>query len=320
MAEPGLPGALGLGLRHVHFEHLLAHEVELGFFEAISENFMDSGGRPRHVLRRLAERHPIVLHGVSMSIGSSDPLDRDYLARLRKLADEIDARWVSDHLCWTGVHGLHTHDLLPLPRNEATLAHVIARVRIVQDLLERPLVLENPSSYIEFADSTLSEPAFLRELVGATGCRLLLDVNNVFVTCTNAGSDPDAYLAAFPCEAVVQMHLAGHQDCGTHLLDTHDRPVCAAVWRLFAHAWARTGGAATALEWDGDVPSFARCHAELMLAREPIAALERAAALERSELVRAPDDVAAREAISTPLDFLLPSVMPAMAQAELEQA
>lgn len=202
---------LGLGLRNIHFEQILAHWPQVDWFEAISENFMDSGGRPRYVIRQVAERYPLVLHGVSLSIGSTDPLNFAYLGKLKALAAEVKPVWVSDHLCWTGVLGLNSHDLLPLPFTDETLKHVAGRVRQVQDFLERPLILENPSTYITFSQSTIEEPEFLRRLSQETGCRLLLDVNNVYVTCFNSGKDPVAYIESFPCESVVQMHLAGHQ-------------------------------------------------------------------------------------------------------------
>lgn len=293
---------LGVGLRGLHFDHILSTWPAVDWFEAISENFMDSGGRPRAVLRRIAERYPVVLHGVSLSIGSADPLNRDYLRRLGALADEVGARWVSDHLCWTGVMGLNSHDLLPLPLNEAMLEHLIGRVRQVQETLERPLVLENPSTYVRFRASTMSEPDFLRALCDETGCRLLLDVNNVYVSCFNAGSDPMVWLDAFPFERVVQLHLAGHQRCGTHIVDTHDRPVCDEVWALFRVAWRRCGGVATLLEWDGQVPPFERVHAEVQRARAWMTdgpAPARAGEVAPSE----------GEALSTPLGFLVPEVM-----------
>lgn len=323
MTEPvsagsvGLPGAseppgpthhrlgLGVGLRNSHFDHILDAWPAVDWFEAISENFMDSGGRPRWVIDQIAERYPVVLHGVSLSIGSTDPLDRDYLARLRRLADDIGARWISDHLCWTGVLGLNSHDLLPLMLNEVVLTHVVARVREVQDILERPLVLENPSSYVRFRDTTMSEPDFLRALCDETGCRLLLDVNNVYVTCFNAGTDPEAYLDAFPFERVVQLHLAGHQHCGTHIVDTHDQPVCDAVWTLFQRAWNATGGAATLLEWDGDIPAFDRVHAEVLRAR---AYIDGSAPAETTAAASVPSG-SPREAVSTPLDFVVPDIM-----------
>lgn len=294
---------LGLGLRSLHFDAILREWPAVDWFEAISENFMDSGGRPRHVLRRIAERYPVVLHGVSLSIGSTDPLDRGYLARLRGLADEVGARWVSDHLCWTGVLGIHSHDLLPLPLDDDTLRYVTARVHQAQDALGRPLVLENPSTYVSFGASVIDEPEFLRALAHATGCRLLLDVNNVYVSCFNAGTDPVAYLDAFPFEAVVQLHVAGHQHCGTHIVDTHDRPVCDAVWQLFGLAWSRSGGAATLLEWDGDVPAFERVHAELLRARAFMGAGFDPQRLHGGAVA------GEREAVSTPMSFLVPGVM-----------
>ncbi|WP_230411120.1 DUF692 domain-containing protein [Collimonas humicola] len=295
---------LGLGLRNVHFDHILAEWPKVDWFEAISENFMDSGGRPRAVLRRIAERYPIALHGVSLSIGSTDPLNRSYLARLRQLADEVSPRWVSDHLCWSGMQGINSHDLLPLPLNEDTLAHVIARVAQAQELLGRPLVLENPSTYLRFRDSSIDEPAFLGELCRATGCWLLLDVNNVYVSCFNAGTDPWDYLERFPFKRVVQLHLAGHQHCGTHIVDTHDRPVCDAVWQLFRKAWQRSGGAATLLEWDGDVPPFERVHAELMLAQKVLHGDTPTSPMPSPQ---SQSDTA--EALSTPVDFLVPRIM-----------
>ena len=299
----GLPRlGLGLGLRSVHFAEILAERPAAGWFEAISENFMDSGGRPRAIIREIAEHYPIVLHGVSLSIGSADPLNLDYLARLKRLADEVKPAWISDHLCWTGVLGLNSHDLLPMPLTEESLVHVAARVDQAQDLLERPLILENPSSYVRFAHSTMDEPEFLRRLAEETGCGLLLDVNNVYVSCFNAGTDPAAYIEAFPCESVVQMHLAGHQHRGTHVIDTHDRPVRPEVWDLFALAWARTGGAATLLEWDDDIPSFADCHAELMKAERYMGA--------RFEAGRAgADEPAGTDGVSNPVGFLVPRAM-----------
>jgi uncharacterized protein (UPF0276 family) len=304
---------LGVGLRNTHFDHILAERPAVDWFEAISENFMDSGGRPRAVLREIAQRYPVVLHGVSLSIGSTDAIDRGYVRRLRGLADEVDARWVSDHLCWTGVLGINSHDLLPLPLNAEVLAHVTSRVHAVQDLLGRSLVLENPSTYLRFRDSDVSEPDFLRALCDATDCRLLLDVNNVYVSCYNADADPQVYLDAFPFEHVVQLHLAGHQHCGTHIVDTHDRPVSDAVWALFARAWQRSGGAATLLEWDGNVPEFARVHAEVLRAREFMAAVAPASDLHAAAIAPVTPDIsrdsATHEVLSTPVDFLVPDVM-----------
>lgn len=262
---------LGVGLRTVHFDHILKQKPAVDWFEIISENFMDSQGRPRFVLEQIAERYPIVMHGVSLSIGSTEPLDFDYLRKLKRLAQAVGALWISDHVCWTGVAGINTHDLLPLPYNEESLRHVIERVRIVQDLLERPLVLENPSSYVTFADSTMSEAEFIARLAEDADCGLLLDVNNVFVSARNHDFDPVEYLRSMPHERVVQMHLAGHTNCGTHLIDTHDGPVIDPVWELFrlAHGW--TGGVSTLLEWDAHIPEFPVVHNEVLKAKRVLA-------------------------------------------------
>lgn len=264
----GLPDlGWGVGLRAAHYPHILARWPAVDWFEIISENYLDSRGRPRAVLEQVAERYPIVLHGVSLSIGSSDPLDQDYLQKLKRLAADVRAVWVSDHLCWTGVLGLNTHDLLPLPLTEAALAHVVVRVRIVQETLERPLILENPSSYVTFRCSTMPEWEFLSRLTDATGCGLLLDVNNVYVSSRNHDFDPEEYLRGVPADRVVQMHLAGHTDLGTHVIDTHDDHVVDAVWRLYRRARQLTGGVATLLEWDARIPPFPVLEAELDRAR-----------------------------------------------------
>lgn len=274
MSEPrlGYPNlGLGVGLRTVHFRHILRRWPKVDWFEIISENFMDSGGRPRYVLEQIAERYPIVMHGVSMSVGSTDPLNFEYLAKLKRLADAVDACWVSDHLCWTGVAGLNTHDLLPIPLNEETLKHVSNRVRAVQEILERPLVLENPSTYVTFADSTFTEWDFLSQLTRETGCGLLLDVNNVFVSSVNHDFDPAEYIRNVPANRVVQFHLAGHTDCGTHRIDTHDNHVIEPVWELYRLAHHLTGGVATLLEWDANIPEFSVVHAEVCKAKQYMA-------------------------------------------------
>lgn len=264
----GMPQlGLGVGLRTVHFRHIQREWPAVDWFEIISENFLDSQGRPRWVLDQIAERYPIAMHGVSLSIGSTDPLDFAYLKKLRGLAHQIRARWVSDHLCFTGVAGINTHDLLPLPLNEESLTHVARRVRTVQEVLERPLILENPSSYVTYADSTLEEAEFLAALAADTGCGLLLDVNNVFVSSVNHEFDPRAYIERLPAERIVEIHLAGHTDCGTHLVDTHDGRVIDPVWELYRLAQQRARGASTLLEWDARIPSFDEVHAEVLKAR-----------------------------------------------------
>lgn len=294
---------LGLGLRHIHFDHIETQWPQVDWFEAISENFMFSAGRPRHVLQKVAERYPVVLHGVSLSIGSTAPLDMEYLKALKTLAAEVHPQWISDHLCWTGVLGLNSHDLLPLPLTEEALLNTVQRIRTVQDFLERPLILENPSTYLSFTHSTLSEPEFLGALVAETGCGLLLDVNNVYVTCFNSGLDPVAYIEALPHDSIVQMHLAGHQNCGTHIIDTHDRPVIDQVWELFRLAWQRSGGVATLLEWDSQIPDFEECMAELNKAR---LYMSPATAPVITNTGRSEESA---EQLSTPIDFLVPQVM-----------
>jgi uncharacterized protein len=260
----GLPNlGLGVGLRNKHFSYLMSHDPDVDWFEIISENFIDNYGYARSVLKHVASVRPIVMHGVSLSIGSTDPLDWDYLNELKALAEFVHPAWVSDHLCWTGVSGVNTHDLLPLPLNEESLRHVTDRVRQVQDFLERPLVLENPSSYLEFKESTMAEWTFLSELASETGCGLLLDVNNVYVSGYNHGFDAEHYIRSLPHDAVVQIHLAGPTDCGRYLVDTHDQPVPARVWELYKLAQELTGGVSTLLEWDANIPDFPELVAEL---------------------------------------------------------
>ncbi|HEY6232063.1 MAG TPA: DUF692 domain-containing protein [Pyrinomonadaceae bacterium] len=258
----------GVGLRTVHFNYILKNNPPVDWFEIVSENFMDSRGRPRYVLSQLAERYRLVMHGVSLSIGSTDPLDFEYLRKLKDLAKEIDAVWISDHLCWTGSNGLNTHDLLPMPLNEESLAHVVERIRVVQDFLERPLVLENPSTYVGFVNSTIEEWDFIRLLADEADCGLLLDVNNVYVSSINHDFDPVHYLRSLPHRRVVQFHLAGHTNYGTHVIDTHDDHVIDPVWELYRLAHELTGSAATLIEWDAKIPDFPTVHAEVLKARD----------------------------------------------------
>lgn len=263
MPRLGLPDlGIGVGLRTTHYGHILEHRPAVGFFEIISENYMESEGRPREVLDRIAAHHAIVMHGVSLSIGGTAPLDRAYLRRLVALRDRIGAHWVSDHLCFTGVAGRNTHDLLPLPLTVQTLAHVADRVRAVQDLLQAPLIMENPSTYVAWDGPTIPEAEFLAALCARTGCGLLLDVNNVYVSGRNHGFAPRDWLAAVPWDHVVQFHIAGHTDNGDHCVDTHDQPVRTEVWDLLAEAWHRCGGAAVLLERDADIPPFPEVFAE----------------------------------------------------------
>lgn len=260
----------GLGLRTQHYSYVETHRPKVDWFEIISENYMIDGGRPLTHLDRIRADYPIVMHGVSMSLGSADPLNRDYFKRLKTLMARVEPEWVSDHLCWTGVHGHNAHDLLPLPYTEECLNHMVARIREAQDLLGRQIAIENPSSYIQFAESTLTEWDFLTAMAGRADCGLLLDINNVFVSSFNHEFDPYKYLRAIPNERVWQFHLAGHQDHGTHLLDTHDHPVKDEVWAMYRFAWEQFGPVATMIEWDDKIPEFPELFAELQKAKEAV--------------------------------------------------
>jgi uncharacterized protein len=273
MASPGTP-PVGIGLRTAHFGTLLERRAEVDWFEAISENFMMDGGRPHSVLDHVRRDFPVALHGVSLSIGSTDPLSTDYLERLRALVRRWEPCWVSDHLCWTGVDAHNLHDLLPLPWDEETLSHVAARVVEVQDRLGRRIALENVSSYLTFTHSTMTEWDFLVELSRRADCSILLDVNNIYVSARNHGFDPKRYVDAIPAERVVQIHLAGHSDLGTHLLDTHDARVVDAVWALYRYTLARLGSVPTSIEWDGDVPPLEDLEAEVRIVRDVAAGAE----------------------------------------------
>jgi len=246
----------GVGLRRPHYAHILEHHPAMDWFEVISENFMVAGGRPLEVLAAVRDRHPIVMHGVSLSIGSTDPLDRKYLADLRVLARRFEPAWISDHLCWTGVGGHNLHDLLPLPYTEEAVVHVSRRIRQVQDFLERPILVENVSSYLTFRDSTLSEWQFLCAVAEEADCGILLDLNNIFVNAFNHRFSAGEYIDSIPCERLAQFHLAGHSDRGTHLLDTHDHPVREEVWALYQRAVRRFGAVSTLIEWDDNIPEF----------------------------------------------------------------
>ena len=265
----GLPDlGYGIGLRTTHFPHILANRPEVDWFEILSENFMDTGGRPLYVLDKVADEYPVVMHGVSMSVGSTDPLDWDYLTKLKALAKRTNARWVSDHLCWTGVSGLNVHDLLPMPYTDESLRHVVDRVKTIQDFLERPIALENASTYLEFAHSNWTEWDFLATLAEEADCGLLIDVNNIYVSAFNHGFDPKTYIAHIPQDRVVQHHLAGHTNKGTHIIDTHNDHVIDEVWELYRHAYGRFGSVPTLLEWDADIPGFDVVHGEALKAAD----------------------------------------------------
>lgn len=248
--------------------HIVDHKPTVDWFEIISENYMDTGGKPRRNLARIAEHYPIVMHGVSLSIGTVDPLNSEYLHKLKCLIDEVNPAWVSDHLCWTGVAHKNTHDLLPVPYTEEALKHIIQRIREVQDFLGRPIALENPSTYLEFKSSSMFEAEFIARIAEESGCNLLLDVNNVYVTCYNHRLDTKAYLDNLPLDRVIQIHLSGHTNKGTHIIDTHDDHVIDEVWNLYKYVVHKLGRIPnTMIEWDDKIPEFPVLYAELEKAR-----------------------------------------------------
>jgi uncharacterized protein (UPF0276 family) len=264
----GLPDlGVGVGFRRPHVAMVLRERPAMDWFEVISENFFAEGGIQRRNLEELRAAYPVVPHGVSLSIGGTDPIDRAYLRLLRGLVERVRPPWCSDHLCWTGSAGVDVHDLLPLPYTPATLGHVIERVKRVQGELGVPLALENASSYVEFRHSTIPEHEFLAVLADRADCGLLLDVNNVYVSAFNHGFDPKKYIDAIPGDRVVQIHLAGHSDRGTYLLDTHSAHVKAEVWDLYRRALRSCGSVSTLVEWDEDIPAWEVLSAEAATAR-----------------------------------------------------
>ncbi|WP_095012763.1 DUF692 domain-containing protein [Tsuneonella mangrovi] len=267
----------GLGLRRPHYAEFMAGEVAVDFVEIISENYMVDGGRPLATLDAVRAHYPVAMHGVSLGIGRADGLDRDYLMRLRALADRIEPLFVSDHLCWTGIDAHSSHDLLPMPYTREALDLVCGNIGQAQDALGRAMLFENPSSYLAFPEDEMAEHEFLAEMARRTGCFLLLDVNNVFVNAHNHGFDAGEYLAGLPIDRVRQMHLAGHTP-GEILIDTHDRAVCDGVWALYARAVARFGHATTMIERDDAIPPLSDLLAELDTARRVAADVERRAA------------------------------------------
>jgi hypothetical protein len=268
----------GLGLRPQHYPAILDGTPGIDWFEILSENYMVDGGRPLAKLMAIRARYPMVMHGVSLSIGSTDPLNMDYLAKLKALAERVEPAIISDHLCWTGIAGLNMHDLLPLPLTEEALAHVSSRVDRVQSFLGRAIALENASTYVTFAQDAIPEWEFLAEIARRTGCRLLLDVNNVYVSAFNHGFRATDYIDAIPRDAVAYIHLAGHEHNKTYIIDTHDHPVVEDVWQLYAHAIRRLGPVATMVERDDKIPPLEELTAELAHARKVAeAALKRPA-------------------------------------------
>lgn len=268
----------GLGLRTVYYPEILEAPQPVDWFEIISENFMVPGGRPLAMLDRIRADYPMRMHGVSLSLASTDPLDFDYLRALKRLIARVEPELVSDHLAWTGVRGLNLHDLLPAPLTREALDHCVERARRVQDFLGRRIALENPSTYVSFGADEMSEADFLAELARRADCLLLLDVNNVFVSAFNHGFDAKDYLDRIPKERVVQIHVAGHSDLGTHKIDTHDHPVCGDVWSLFSYVRQRFGPVPAMIERDDRFPPFSELLDELRHMRQLAEAEERAAA------------------------------------------
>lgn len=257
----------GLGLRNKHYQYILENKPQVDWFEILTEDYLVPGGRPLYYLDQIRKNYPIVMHGVSMSIGSTDALDFDYLAKIKKLAERVEPSWISDHLCWTGVDGLNMHDLLPLPYTEEALNHIVERVKRVQDFLGRQILLENVSSYITYADSQITEWDFLKTVAEQADCLILLDINNIYVNAFNHSFDPKDYLNGIPLDRVRQFHLAGHENYGKHIIDTHNQPVIDAVWDLYAQAIQRFGRVSTMIERDDNIPEFPELFAELQHAK-----------------------------------------------------
>lgn len=258
----------GLGLRPKHYSFILEHNPDVDWFEAITEDYLAPGGRPLHYLLRIRERYPIVMHGVSLSIASCDPLNWTYLRQVFELAQRLQPVWISDHLCWTGVDGLNMHDLLPVPFTQETLDHIVQRIQAVQDYLGRRILLENVSSYITFKDSTFTEWEFLAQIAQQADCFILLDINNLYVNSVNHGFDPDLYLKALPKTRVQQFHLAGHQRHAHYIIDTHDAPIVDPVWRLYQAALKYFGPVAVMIERDDHIPPFPELLNELNYAKQ----------------------------------------------------
>jgi uncharacterized protein (UPF0276 family) len=273
------PSSFGLGLRTTHYEEILAAKPRVDWFELLSENYMVPGGKPLHYLDRIRADFPVVMHGVSLSIGGADPLDEAYLGELKALAERVQPQWISDHLCWTGFAAKNLHDLLPLPYTPEAVAHVARRVEAVQEFLERRILLENVSTYVTFRHSEMEEWEFLAEIARRADCDILLDVNNIYVSAFNHGFDARRYIDSVPAQRVRQIHLAGHSNCGTHIIDTHDAAIIDPVWDLYAYTVRRLGPVPTMIERDDHIPPLAELVEELELARKVSAgALEQVAA------------------------------------------
>jgi uncharacterized protein (UPF0276 family) len=246
----------------------LAEQPPIDWFEIISENYLVPGGKPHHYLDKICEQYPVVMHGVSMSIGSCDPLDMDYLKQIKALSERVKPKWISDHLCWTGIHGKNMHDLLPLPYTEEAIQHVVNRIQQVQDFLGQRILIENVSSYLNYQQSNITEWDFLNAITERADCYVLLDINNIYVSSINHGFDPIEYIHAMPADRVYQIHLAGHSDMGNFIIDTHDNDVIDPVWDLYSVALRRFGFVSTMIERDDNIPPLSALLTELNHARE----------------------------------------------------
>jgi len=266
MTRPFL--GFGLGLRTEHYQYVLENKPDVDWFEIISENYMVPGGKPLDYLDKIRSDYPMVMHGVSLSIGSTDPLNMDYLKNLKQLTERVEPHWLSDHLCWTSVDHTNSHDLLPLPYNEETIEHIAQRIRQVQDILGRQILIENLSSYVTYKNSVMNEWEFLNEICRRADCLILLDINNIFVSAHNHHFEPMEYINGIDSERVMQFHLAGHSYNGEMIIDTHDHEVCDPVWDLYAEALKRFGAVSTMIERDDNIPEFQELRSELAVAEK----------------------------------------------------
>lgn len=257
----------GLGLRPDYYEEILAEKPDLDWFEIVTENYLIPGGKPLYYLDKIRAHYPVVMHGVSLSLGSADPLDTDYLQQVKALVARVEPAWISDHLCWTGVNGINVHDLLPIPYTCQAVKHIVSRIVQIQDFLARPILIENVSSYLTYKQSEMTEWEFILEIVKQADCYILLDVNNIYVSSINHQFNPLHYLHAMPAERVAQIHLAGHANHGDYIIDTHDAPVIQPVWDLYAATIQHLGKVSTMIERDDNMPAFAELLAEINQAR-----------------------------------------------------
>ena len=258
----------GLGLRPDYYEEILEQKPDLDWFEILTENYLVPGGKPLYYLDKIREYYSIVMHGVSLSIGSTDPFDKEYLNQLKTLVARVEPAWISDHLCWTGIQGVNVHDLLPIPYTREAIKHIVSRITSIQDFLGRPILIENVSSYLTYKQSEMFEWDFIVEIVKQSGCYILLDVNNIYVSSVNHQFNPLDYINAMPADRVAQIHLAGHSNHGDYIIDTHDAPVIQPVWDLYAAAIARLGKISTMIERDDNMPPFKELLAEINHAKQ----------------------------------------------------